>query len=43
MCSSEMGGQREVDREVVLGRGWRFAVTSRRIKIWASMWAVAYY
>jgi len=43
MCSSEMGGWREVDTEVLLGRGWRLTMKSRKFKIWASMCAVAYY
>jgi len=43
MCSSEMGGRREVDTELLLGRGWRLAMKSRKIKIWASMCAVVYY
>jgi len=32
-----------VDTEVLLGKGWRLAMKSRKIKIWASMCAVAYY
>jgi len=37
-----MGGWREVDREVVLGRAWTFVVKLQRMRIWVSIWAVAY-
>ncbi len=41
MCSSDMGGRRVVER-LSEGMGWRLAVKSRRIRICASIWAVAY-
>jgi len=31
-----------LDTGVVLGRAWTFAVKSRRMRIWVSIWAVAY-
>ena len=41
ICSSDMGGRRVVER-LSEGMGWRLAVKSRRIRICASIWAVAY-